>query len=362
MDGEPEPARRILAHSTLAFDRAGAPLGLLDAQCWVREPDESGKQRWRNEWPPESKENGRWRGSLLASEKIQTACPRSRVLSVGDREADFYELFVWAQAKPGRPGVLTRARRERLVRAGQGPMWAQVASQAVAGQLEVQVPRQASRLARAGSLEVRFSPVELGPPAGQPNLSPVALWAVLAREVGASPGVLPIEWMLLSTEPVDDYEAAVERVRWYVPMWDLEAFHRALKAGCQDKRRMGHGDGLEARLGHDFVMGWRVYQLIKLGRGSPEVNVGVGFDELEWRALVAFRTHHLEPPKAPPTLREAVRMVAGLGGFMGRKSDGEPGAPSLWPGMERLENIKQAFELGCSLTEQGMESGGVGEG
>jgi hypothetical protein len=365
MSGEPEPARRVLAHSTLAFDRAGTPLGLVDAQCWAREAakrDESGKPRWRGEWPPEAKANGRWRRSLEAVEKVQAACPRTRVISVGDREADIYDLFVWAQAKPGRPGVLARVGRERLLREGQGPLWTLVASQAVAGQFEVQVPGQASRLARAAVLEVRFAAVELRAPTRQPNLPPVPLWAVLARELGASPGVLPLEWMLLSTEPVGDFEAAVERLRWYVPMWDLEAFHRALKAGCQDERRRDREDGLEACLGHDLVMGWRVYQLIKLGRGNPDVPVSVGFEEGEWQALVAFRTNNLELPKKPPTLHEAVRMVAGLAGWFVRYRDDEPGARSVWHGMERLGNITQAFELGRSMAEQGTESGADGEG
>ena len=185
---------------------------------------------------------------------------------------------------------------------------------------------------------------------------------MLAREIGASPEVVALEWMLMSTEPVGDFEAAVERVRWYLPMWDLEAFHRALKTGCQDRTRTDRGDLFSVRLGHDLVMGWRVYQLIKLGRGPIERPVTVGFEELEWQALVALVKKTPEPPKEPPTLREAVRMVGRMGGWWGRKGDGEPGAESLWQGLERIETMAQALELYRSSPEQGPESGAADEG
>jgi Transposase Tn5 dimerisation domain len=32
-----------------------------------------------------------------------------------------------------------------------------------------------------------------------------------------------------------------------------------------------------------------------------------------------------------------MRMVAGLGGFLGRKSDGEPGTKSPWLGLQQLD-------------------------
>ncbi|MCA2598556.1 MAG: hypothetical protein IM520_13495, partial [Microcystis sp. M29BS1] len=33
--------------------------------------------------------------------------------------------------------------------------------------------------------------------------------------------------------------------------------------------------------------------------------------------------------------REAVRMIASLGGFLGRKGDGEPGVKTIWLGLGR---------------------------
>ena len=41
----------------------------------------------------------------------------------------------------------------------------------------------------------------------------------------------------------------------------------------------------------------------------------------------------------PPRLNTVIRMVATLGGFLGRKSDGEPGVKTLWIGMQRVADF-----------------------
>ena len=349
-----EGAVGMLVHSTLAFNLAGTPLGLLNVQCWERDPAEFGQQHQRYELPLAAKESVRWLRSLEALEQLQPTCPHTRLVGVGDREAEIYELFVWAKAKPGRPGLLVRAERQRWLPQEQGPLWAQVANQAATGQLEVKVPRRGNRAARVAVLEVRFAAVEVRPPRRKPHLPPVALWAVLAREAGAPPGTEALEWMLLSTEPVGDFEAAVEKLRWFTLRWGIEVFHRVLKSGCQiETRRLGQADRLEACLGIDLVVAWRIYHLTKLGRETPAVPATVYFEEHEWQALVAFVTRQPEPPQTPPTLREAVRMVAGLGGFLGRKGDGEPGPETLWRGLQRRDDIAEAYLVFRAAPKEG---------
>ncbi|NOT77749.1 MAG: hypothetical protein HOP07_01955 [Bacteriovoracaceae bacterium] len=43
------------------------------------------------------------------------------------------------------------------------------------------------------------------------------------------------------------------------------------------------------------------------------------------------------------TIREALRFVAKMGGFNGRKSDGEPGTVSIWRGLIKLEAKVEMF-------------------
>jgi len=333
----------MLVHSTLAFTAEGTPLGLLDVQSWTRDPAERGKRHQRHELPLEAKESVRWLRSLQALERMQKDCPGVRLVSMGDREADIYELFAWATERENRPALLVRAERKRLLQDGQGDLWAHVSAQPVAGELEVKVPRRTSRPSRVARLEVRFAEVTLKAPQRKAALGAVRLWAVLAREA-PQPGVAkPIEWMLLSTVPVENLEQAIEKLRWYTMRWGIEVFHRVLKRGCKiETRQLAGADRLEACLAIDMVVAWRIFYLSKLGRETPEVPCTVYFEDHEWKALMVYATRKPLPASAP-SLRQALRMTAQLGGFLGRKGDGEPGTETLWRGLQRLDDIAEMY-------------------
>jgi hypothetical protein len=337
---DPEGAVGLLVHSTLAFNPASTPLGLLNVQCWARDPEDFGKKHRRYQLPLEAKESVRWLRSLEAVARAQATCPNTQLVSVGDRESDIYELFVWANAQPGRPALLVRAERDRLLADSQEHLWTHVQAQASAGTVELKVPRRGQRPARVAKMEVHFAAVDLRAPKRKANLPSVRVWAVLARETQPPAGVQLVQWMLLTTLPVEDFEQAVEKLRWYALRWGIEVFHRVLKSGCQiETRQLAGADRLEACLAIDLVVAWRIYHLTKLGRETPEVPCTVYFEEHEWQALVAYIKQSPELPAQPPSLREAVRMVASLGGFLERKSDGDPGTQATWIGLQRLDDL-----------------------
>lgn len=330
----------LLLHDTLAFTVEGTPLGLLDAQCWVRDPDEAGKKHRRRRVPLEQKESAKWLRSAQAVAAVQRACPQTMLVNVGDREADIYGLFAWAVATPHAPKLLVRATQDRRVAGEQGHLWAHLEAQSVAAGVSVRVPRRGRQRARTARLEVRYAVVELRAPTRQPRLGPVRLWAVLAREVGAPAGVAPIEWLLLTTVPVENVERALEVLRWYGLRWNIEIYHRTIQSGCRIEDRQWSGaERLESCLAIDLVVAWRVFHLTQLGRETPAVPCTVYFEEHEWKALWAYVTKQPEPPPAPPSLQVAMEQVARLGGWLGRASDGPPGVQVLWRGLERLDDI-----------------------
>lgn len=336
----------LLVHDTMAFNLEGTPLGLLDVQCWARDPDQLGKKHKRRQLHFEEKESVKWLRSLEAVERAQRQCPQTQIVSVGDREADIYELFVWATEKPGRPQLLVRAGHNRRVQDEHGYLWEHLAAQPVAGLQEVRLPRRANRAARTAQLEVRFGAVELRSPKHRAPMPNVRLWAVWARETGAPAGVEPVEWMLLTSLLVESLEQACEKLEWYTRRWGIEVFHRTVKSGCKiETRQLGHADRIEACLAIDLVVAWRIFYLTKLGRETPDVPCTVYFEEIEWQALVGFIRKDPIPPPKPPGLREAIRMVASLGGFLGRKGDGEPGTQTLWLGLQRLDDISVAWKI-----------------
>lgn len=342
----PEGILGLLLHDTMAFSVDGTPLGLLDVHGWARDGRAFGKKHQRRQRPIEDKESQKWLRSFRAVAAAQRQCPHTRLVSVGDREADLYELFHLAVADPTGPQLLVRAEQNRVLADGHGHLWAAVASQPRAGIQEIQVPRNAAAPARVARLDVRFATVVLQPPQRKRQYGPVRLWAVLAEEADPPDGVEPLRWLLLTTCPVTSFAEATEKLAWYTQRWGIEIFHKTLKSGCKiEERQLGDAATIEACLAIDLVVAWRVYHLTKLGREVPDVPCTVFFEEAEWKALATFlsKTPVLEGP--PPTLREATRMVASLGGFLGRKGDGDPGTKSLWLGLQRLDDITVAYQI-----------------
>jgi len=340
-----EGPKGIWMHDTMAFTPEGLPLGLVDLQLWVRDAKDLGKRAKRKELPIEVKESNKWLKSFRAAQRVQNQCAQTTVVSVGDREADVYELFVLAQSRPGNPKLLVRAERARLVADGQEGLWEYVERQSVSATQVFEVPRTRKHPKRQAALEVRYAAVELRPPQSKKRLGPVRLWAVLAREIEAPQGAEPLEWMLLTTLEVSSAEQALEKLRWYAKRWGIEVFHKTLKSGCRiEERQLATVPRLENCLAIDVVVAWRVMRLTMLGRATPDVACTVFFEEHEWKALYAFVGKGLHAiPTHTPSLRDAQRTVARLGGFLGRKGDGDPGVKSIWIGLQRLDDISGAW-------------------
>lgn len=344
----------LILHTTLAVTPEGTPLGILDGQCWARDPKKAGKCAQRRELPIEEKESAKWLRSYRAAAQAQRLCPDTVFVSTGDREADIHELFQEAAKTAGGPQLLIRANKNRQRRVETEPtpdgvedhqyLWDRLPQEPLAGILEIALPRQGKRRARTARLEVRYAAVSIQPPKKKPHLEPVAVWAVHAREVGASVSE-PIHWMILTTLAVDSFEKATERLRCYALRWGIEVFHRVLKSGCRiEDRQLGTAATIQACLAIDMVVAWRIHWLTMQGRETPEMSCDVILKEEEWQVLCVHRTGRV--PSEPPPLREAIRMIAALGGFLGRKGDGEPGTTAMWLGLQKLENMAIGYRLG----------------
>ena len=336
--------RGLLVHDTMAFTVEGTPLGLVDLQCWARDGASFGKKHQRKQRPIEDKESSKWLESFRRVAAVQPQCPQTQLVSVADRESDIYELFHLAQQDPHGPRLLIRAEQNRRLAEQQGHLEERIRQQPLAGHRSLVVPRRAQRRAREAQLEVRFAAVTLQPPDGKARLGRLKLWAVLAEEVDAPVGLDPVCWLLLTTCPVETFPQALEKLDWYCLRWCIEVYHRTLKSGLKiEERQLGSADRIEACLAIDLVVAWRVFHLAKLGREAPHLPCTVFFEEAEWKALTMFVDKLPTPPDQPPNLHTAMRMLASLGGFLGRKGDGEPGTKSLWLGLQRLNDIQEVW-------------------
>jgi Druantia protein DruA/Transposase Tn5 dimerisation domain/Transposase DNA-binding len=339
-------AQGLHLHSSWAMSTQGLPLGFVDAQCWARDAEEFGKKALRHELPIEQKESYRWIKAYRALAAVQRRHPQVTLVSVADREADIYELFAEAAQDPSGPKLLIRAKHDRALEDESARLFASIAAQPIVGYLHVQLPRQKDRPARVAKLALRYAPLKVCPPQGKTDLPMLPMQAVYALEEHAPKGEEPVDWRLLTMLPVEDFEQAVEKVQWYTQRWGIEVFHRTLKSGCRiEDRQLGDADRLEACLAIDMVVAWRICHLVKLGREVPHLPATVYFEEAEGKALVAYHTKKPLPPAQPPTLGRAVHLVAQLGGFRGRKSDGEPGAEVMWRGIQRHDDITATWRV-----------------
>lgn len=92
-----------------------------------------------------------------------------------------------------------------------------------------------------------------------------------------------------------------------------------------------------------MIIAWRILFLTILGRSHAELPCDKVFSEAEWKSvyITLYKTH---PPEVAPSLRLILRMIANLGGFIGRSSDKEPGIKAMWLGMQRMRDLALSFE------------------
>jgi hypothetical protein len=338
----------LLVNSTLAATPDGLPLGLLHQHVWTRDRHSLGKRRHRRRKETKDKESRRWLDSLQAVAAV--APPTATAVVVGDREADFYDLF--AAPRPAHVQLLVRARPRRRVRQEGGLLGRAVAALPVAGRMTVTVPRGDDRPRRQATLAVRFGEFLIEPPSTHPRrkeLAPLRLWAVQVEEEAPPAGQKPVRWLLLTTLPVTSLAEAERLVLWYTRRWLIERYHYVLKSGCRlEELALETAARLRRALAVYAVVAWRLLWLTYAARLQPEASCAGVLGREEWEVLYRHAEGKGEIPAEPPTLQQVVGWIARLGGFLGRKGDGAPGVKVLWRGLRRLQDLVRGWQLAKS--------------
>jgi hypothetical protein len=335
----------LLAHTTLAITAERVPLGLLAQQVWAREKEVRRHQDHKQR-PIADQESQKWLTSLDALIAARAACPDTQFVSVGDREADVYDLFLLD--RPSGVDLLVRAAQDRKVDHPERYLWAAMTTAAVAATVSVHMGARAGHAARDATVQVRWRQVTLRPPNSRQRekLPTITVWAVWAVEPHPPPGVEPIEWLLLTTVPIKTADDALERLEWYACRSGSEVWHKVVKSGCRiEDRQLETAERLIRCLTLYSVIAWRILYATMLARAVPDVPCTVLLDADEWQGLYC-RIHRVAlAPEQPPTLRQAVRWIAQLGGFLGRKGDGEPGVSVLWKGFQHLVDVTAMYRI-----------------
>ena len=331
--------RGFLLHSALIVAADGDEIVGLAAQDLSTRPLEKVKRvasRLRRNRPRETDYWGR------VIDRVGPPPPGVRFLHVCDRGADNFEVYCHL-LKQRTGWVIRAAQLKRKVRDEQDrerTLEEAVNRSPCLGAYELTVGGNREQPARTARLEVRAAKVVLPRPKNgvgryvrDAGVTAVTMWAVEAREVRPPAGVEPLRWVLLTSEEARSFTAAWRTIELYEKRPLIEEYHKCLKTGCRvESRQYRSGDRLAPVIGLLSVLAVRLLQLKTAARKEPE-RAAEELVPATWLRALPLVSNCKTPIK---TIREFFHRLAGLGGFLGRKSDGEPGRQTIWRGLDTL--------------------------
>jgi transposase-like protein/transposase Tn5 family protein len=348
--------RGFLLHNGLLVEaQSHAIVGVAGQTIHYRKPKpkkENAAQRFKRE-----RESRVW-GDVV--DQIGPPAAGVELVHVCDRGADNFEVFChflqndceWVVRAASLHRYIDTPRGERRL------VSEYLDDLPVAGTYELQLRARPGQRARTATLEVCFGtlampiPKHKSPYVKSLDPEPISMSAVWVREVDAPKGVSPINWVLYTSLPVATFDDAWRIVGYYETRWLVEEYHKALKTGCSVQGRLlREAERLEAMVGLMSVVAVRLLQLKSVARSEPNRLAQSVVPQLWLKMLKAARkklgrVHDL-------TIYEFYREIAKLGGFLGRRNDGEPGWLTIWRGWEKLNTLVQGAQLALQLEKCG---------
>jgi len=266
-----------------------------------------------------------------------------------DREGDIFDLM----HKCDKVGIdfVIRSTHNRVVGkknpnrtlASSEYLFEYIAKQDVASQILLEVEDRKTKKIRTAHLEMRFCQTQL--PAPWKDVYPTAVRPevevsiVEVKEVNVPSECEKLHWRLITSIPVSDIKKAEEIIKIYKTRWTIEIYHRVLKSGCNvENCRLETFDRIKRCITLYSIIAWRLFWMTKINKQIPDAKCTLIFSTEEWHLLYKFVNKKNQIPKEIPSVREMIRSLARLGGFLARKNDGEPGITTIWRGWQTLNN------------------------
>ena len=340
----------FLGHVTLAVaaDGTRTPLGVLGIETWARAAKKTAAR-------PASESSRWWRGMQAAQERVG----KTPLIHVADRESDIYELLAELD-RAGQRYILRAAQdralvpmntddERRLFDAAQSQPTSYVMEVPLSARPKTRNPNRnkafPARRSRTAQLSFAALRVQLRRPATSPATLPtsVAVNVVHVFELGPPPGEPPVEWVLLTSEPVSSQSEIAFVVEGYRTRWLVEEYFKTAKTGCAfESRQLESFHTLTNLLAYVLVLAYAMLLLRSTSRGDGERADAV----LTTKQLTILRavTRKL-PPR--PMMRDALYALAGLGGHL--KNNGDPGWRTLSKGWRTLLEYEKGYDLAMAL-------------
>ncbi len=349
----------LCMHTTLGITTDGLPLGILDQNIFSREElpkekKELKKKSHNTALPIEEKESIRWLDSMRRT-AARFEQENKKVVTIADREADIYDLFLLADRL--KTNLLVRASQNRKINktaihsdiSGE-LLWDFIKKQKLQGAIQVRVPKKEDQPERLAACNINFGKINVlpsrhykGSKEGNLNLD---IYAIHIFEKKPPKGCEGIEWMLLTNIPVLTFEEAVEKMKWYCLRWRIEVYFKVIKSGFKvEDCRLERSERLIRYLAVVSIVAWRVYWLTLVSRTAPDISALLFLNDFDWKILFAKFNPNKKIPKCPPTMKQITIWIAQPGGFLARKGDGETGVTHIWRGLEKLVNMIEGAKM-----------------
>lgn len=360
----------LYLHLMQAFTVDGTPLGEVWSHVWTRDPEslkvpQEDKRKARKAAPIEDKESFRWLEGLRHARAFAECCPTTKCVYVADSEADIYEVYAEARGDINPIHWVIRLCQDRALAADDDPVAstglirASVQAAPVLLTKEISVRGRAAKVAcddrqrrqprknRKAVVEVRATTLTLRPPhRSDRKLPAVTVHVVWVREVDPPVDDVPVEWLLVTTLPIDTVEAVQTILEYYTVRWMIEVFFRTLKSGCRvEARRFEHVDRVLVALSVYLIVTWRTLFVCRMSRSCPDLDCETVFEPAEWKSV--WRAVRKVPlPETRPRLAEIVRLIAQLGGYVNRPGRKDPPGPqTVWIGLQRMHDLAWAWDV-----------------
>lgn len=342
----------FFGHVSLVLDAQAerCPLGVIALNTIHRDP-----QRTRHDLSGpdcaklDKKESSRWLEGVKQAE--QRLGPSRQALHVMDREGDSYALYAALQLRGSR-FVIRADDRACLFEGEKTKIREALSKQRIIAERDVPVTRRKSRTgaprsvraereARLAKLAITGCPVTLLRTnyLSDPIPRHVVLNAVRVFEIEPPQGQEPIEWFLLTTEPIETDGQLLAVVDSYRCRWVIEEFFKALKTGCiYQERELEEREALLLALVFFLPIACRLLWLRSCSRSRPDAPAEGLVNDVQMRVIRHFSSRKLS---AAPTMRELVWAIAAIGGHI--KNNGEPGWQVLGRAWQKILQLEQGW-------------------
>ncbi len=294
-------------HSTFAINTQGLPLGVLHADILAPEARNKDDERSAKDIPIEEKKTFCWIEGLRDCQDIKAQLPQTKIISVMDREADFFELLDEQRTHCSKIDVIIRAKHNRNT-TGKLKLFNTVKESPVKTEVLIKVARKsarskkskqkaaAKRAARTAQVSIRYVQVSFNPASHLKDKEPMTVWAIHVCENNPPADEKPIEWFLLTTIDITSVDDAINCINWYCLRWRIEDWHRVLKSGCGiEKIAHKTATRLKRAIAINLVIAWRIMLMTLLGREAPDLPPEVMFSDIEIRVLNAYAKKKTSP-------------------------------------------------------------------